>query len=94
MSSTNPVSTRSEVYAAIDGERNYADQCMGSSARADVHDNRDLGSMILLIEAYVDKAKEAFAGPHPAGREAALHQIRKAAALAVGCMEYHGALKR
>lgn len=88
------MATRAEVYAAIDGERDYQDAMKGNSRREKLDDNRDLGSMILLTEAYLDKAKAAFAGPSPEGREAALHALRKTAALAVLAMEYHGAPKR
>lgn len=86
--------SRSEVYAAIDGERAYQDARRGNSARANVDDNRDLGSMLTLIDVYVGKAKDGFSGPSPAGRETALHQLRKVAALAVLAMEYHGAPTR
>ena len=83
--------TRNEVYAAIDSERNYQDARRGNSARTDLDDNRDLGSMILLIEEYLGKTRTAFSGPHPAGKAAAVEQLRKVAALAVLAMEYHGA---
>lgn len=85
---------RKEVYTAIDGERDYQDAMAGNSRREKLDDNRDLGSMILLTEVYLDKAKTAFAGPHPEGRENALEQLRKVAALTVMTMEYHGAPKR
>lgn len=85
---------RSEVYAAIDSERNYQDARKGNSARENIDDNRDLGSMILLVDAYLGKAKASFAGPSPEGRTAALHDLRKVAALAVLAMEYHGAYAR
>lgn len=86
--------TRDSVYAAIDGERDYQDARRGNSARSDIDDNRDLGSMLLLIDVYLGKAKLAFAGPHPAGADDALHMLRKATALGVLAMEYHGAPPR
>lgn len=86
--------TRLEVYAAIDTERDYQDAMRGNSARPERDDNRDLGSMILLTDVYLDKAKNAFSGPHPAGKDAALEQLRKVAALAVVAMEYHGVKPR
>lgn len=88
------VSTRSDVYHAIDTERDYQDARRGNSARAEMDTNRDLGSMILLIDQYLTKTKAAFAGPHPASVNETLNQLRKVAALAVLAMEYHGALPR
>lgn len=86
--------SRADVYAAIDGERNFQDACQGNAARDNVDDNRDLGSLILLIDTYVGKTKAAFAGQHPAGKQEALDQLRKVAALAVHAMERHGVVVR
>jgi hypothetical protein len=86
--------TRDEVYAAVDTERDYQDAMRGNAARAKVSDNRDLGSLILFMDTYVGKAKAAFSGAHPAGREASLHEIRKVAALAVLAMELNTAPPR
>lgn len=85
---------RNEVYAAIDGERDYQDACMGNSARVNVDDNRDLGSLLTLIDVYVEKAKAAFAGPHPTGKVDTLHQLRKVTALGVLALERYGAPRR
>jgi hypothetical protein len=85
---------RYEVYKAIDSERAYQDARKGNAARDHVDDNRDLGSLILFLDTYVGKAKAAYSGPHPAGRDAALHEIRKVAGLAVLAMEKHGAPHR
>lgn len=88
------MATRQEVYAALDTERDYQDLRQGNSARGQVSDNRELGSLILFMDTYIYKAKAAFSGPHPAGFEAALHEVRKVAALAVLAMELHGAPPR
>ena len=82
---------RDAVYRALDSERDYQDAKRGNSARTDLDDNRDLGSMILLTEEYLAKARTAFSGPHPAGQMAAVEQLRKVGALVVLTMEYHGA---
>ncbi len=88
------ISLRQHVYNAIDDERLYQDQMQGNSLRENVEDNRDLGALILFMDEYVDKAKKAFSGPHPNGREKALHQVRKVAALGVLAMETHGIHRR
>jgi len=81
---------RETIYEAIDGERAYQDNRGGNAARPKVNDNRSLGDIILLMDVYVDKAKQAFAGPHPPGRRDALHAIRKVIALGVLAKELHG----
>lgn len=88
------MTNRSTVYYAIDGERDYQDSKLGNSRREKTEDNRELGSLILFMDVYVEKAKAAFAGPHPEGKEEALHQIRKVAALGVLAMELYGAPRR
>ena len=88
------MATRQDVYDAIDTERDYQDARKGNAARGQVSDNRELGSLILFMDTYVGKAKAAFSGPHPAGFEAALHEVRKVAGLATLAMELHGAPKR
>lgn len=85
---------RGAAYFAIDTERSYQDAKMGNSARENVDDNRDLGSLLTLIDVYLGKTKTAFAGPHPDGKLKALHELRKTAALCVLAMELHGAPAR
>jgi len=94
MEPTTRTASRSEAYAAIDSERLYQDKMRGNSRRENVEDNRDLGALILFMDEYVDKAKKAFSGPHPEGRERALSQVRKVAALGVLAMEMHGVYHR
>lgn len=85
---------REVAYDAIDGEREYQDARLGNSRREGTDDNRDLGSLILLMDAYLHKVKTAYAGPHPEGKFAALDQIRKVTALGILAMEKHGAMMR
>lgn len=88
------MATRSQAFHAIDTERDYQDQMRGNSARNQQSDNRELGSLILFMDTYLQKAKAAFSGPHPVGFDAALHEVRKVAALGVLAMELHGAPNR
>lgn len=80
------MTTRQAVYAAIDGERAYQDAKWGGRN----HDNvESIANFILYIERYLNQAKAALVdSTHDT---AALDVIRKVAALAVVCMEVHGA---
>lgn len=85
---------RRDAFDAICEERDYQDARRGNARREKIEDNRDLGSLILLTQTYLRKAEEAFAGPHPEGKTAALDQLRKVAALVVLAMEVHGTVLR
>ncbi len=78
---------RSEVYAAIDGERSFQDEVWPDG------DSQSLGEFILMLESYVSQAREqwrAVAEPEINAH----HSMRKIAAIAVQCMEKHGAPRR
>jgi len=80
---------RSDVYDAIDTERDFQD---GFIANQGLTHNKTVGEFLTLIRAYSAKADSAWVGqPGDAG---ALEEIRKIAALCVSCMEHHGATKR
>jgi hypothetical protein len=85
--------TRSAVYAALDGERDYQDAGSGNAATDNVDSNTVAGALVLLDQ-YVQKAKAAYAGVHPAGRIEALSIIRKVTAIGVRAMEVNGAILR
>lgn len=77
---------REVVYKVIDGEREYQ-----STTWPNGEDKR-VGEYLTLIRDYSAKAdREWTSNP---GDVPALHQIRKIAAIAVQCMEVHGALSR
>ena len=86
---------RNEVYTAIDGERDYQRERWGDFT--DLHGrpvpplNRSIDEFILYLEEYVLKARSAsVSGDEAKGLDA----VRKVAALAVACMEVHGAPQR
>lgn len=81
--------SRHEVYHAINGERDYQNS-LGSN-RTDGHE-KTVGDYLTMLSVYVRKAEEAWTST--SGDELALHEIRKIAAIAVRCMEEHGALPR
>ena len=73
---------RSRVYQVIDDERDYQDRL---GPRAD----KTVGDYLTLLDVYLQKAQTAWA-MRP-GTTPALVEIRKIAAIAVRCMEEHGA---
>ena len=85
------MTTRSEVYNAIDSERDYQDRKFsGDDIRHSAID-RSLDEFILYIQQY---AAEAGALTTHEDEEEALNFVRKVAGLCVGCMETHGAPRR
>lgn len=86
--------TRDEVFQAINTERDYQDARKGNAARETKDTNRELASLVLLMDAYMTKAKAAHALPSPEGRTELLNVVRKVTALGVLAMEEHGAIPR
>lgn len=83
--------TRDTVYSAIDGERDYQDQHT-------LHEPTDpgftTGDYITMMQHYVNQLPAAWALNPGAAPPEVLHNMRKIAAIAVQCMEFHGALPR
>lgn len=84
--------SRREVFDVIDAERVYQERGLGNSLTD--QPDKGVGEWVLLMEEAVSLARAEFYKPHPPGRDGALHMIRKVAALAVRCMEQHGAPPR
>lgn len=80
---------RENAYRAIDGERDYQEAGKGN-ARTD-RQSTSVGEHVLMLVGYTNQAVAQWNGPHPEGREAAMNTMRKIAAIAVRCMEEHGA---
>lgn len=84
---------RTEVYAAIDTEREYQDSFVLPERQ--YYQTHTLGEFILMLNQYVAQAQEKWT--HHSDQEAvpsSLHEVRKIAGIAVRCMEQHGAPKR
>jgi hypothetical protein len=78
--------TRAEVYAAIDGEREYQRNRWGA-----VGAYHEPAAWITFMQEYLDRARVAVTeGNH----EDAMHAIRKVAALGVAAMENQGVYSR
>ena len=85
------MTSRSDVYLVIDGEREYQDTHR-------FHDPMQpmltTGDYITMMRAYTDKLPAAWAFNPGVAPEDVLHNMRKIAAIAVQCMEVHGAPSR
>jgi hypothetical protein len=80
---------REEVYEIIDEERDYQ-HSLGSN-RTD-HSEKSVGDYLTMMSSYFRAAQDGWT--NNAGTVFALHEIRKIAAIAVRCMEEHGAYPR
>jgi hypothetical protein len=82
-------SLREEVYKVIDGERKYQNSLKGNRTDGSP---KTVGDYLVMMDYYLAHAKEAWtANP---GIKMVLPDVRKLAAIAVRCMEEHGAPKR
>lgn len=85
---------RSEVYKALDGERDYQ-KVRWSEDTTSTGGFHSVTEFLVYMQDYVNEAlhnvsREA----DPGASEKALHWVRKVGALAVACMEQHGAPER
>lgn len=90
------MTTRSEVYAAIDSERDYQ-QAVAAKAHGDPSNDysKSLENFALYIDDYVRELKTQLSRTWgPDAYDGALATTRKIAALAVAAMEVHGAPPR
>ena len=83
---------RTAVYAAIDGERDYQDtHTLNDDPK---EPGFTTGDYITMMRHYVDDLSTAWALSPGKAPDAVMHDMRKIAAIAVQCMEAHGALPR
>lgn len=80
--------TRDDVYAVIDGERDYQNETWPASERTLAP-----GEFLYLLEEYLTKARAGWS-KEEAGVTVALNAFRKIAGIAVRAMEMHGAVPR
>ena len=85
------MTTREEVYVALDSERDYQDSHFSVERTDREATDRSLDEFILYIQQY---AAEAGALTTHEDEEEALNFIRKIGGMCVGCMERHGAPRR
>lgn len=83
---------RVDVYKAIDSERDYQDSFV--LPERGYYRTHTLGEFILMMNQYSAQAMAKWTNHTNAlldGHPESLHEVRKIAALAVRCMEQHGA---
>lgn len=87
---------RQYVYLAIDSERDYQDFLKKDRTSNPTDGTRSIdhtvGDFVTMMQQYQNNMVAAWTN-NP-GDEEALHVMRKIAAIAVNCMEQHGALHR
>lgn len=86
------MTTRAEVYAVVDGEREYQDGLAGTSETDGYH---TVSEFILYMEDYIAEARSVASrtwGPDATTKS--LDIIRKVTALGVACMEQNGVVPR
>ena len=86
-------STREEVYAALDGEREYQDSFVSNpkNYRSDGREH-PVSDFIVMLQKYQNDLVEAWT--NNAGDKKSLDVMRKIGGIAVHCMEKHGVVKR
>lgn len=83
---------RKDVYAIIDGERDYQDSLASTSETGGEH---TVTEFLLYMDDYVLQAKRIAATTWgPDAKTKTLNVIRKITALGVACMEQNGAVPR
>lgn len=80
---------RQEVYRVIYQERDYQKNLGPERTDGDSH---TVGDYLVMLDTYLRRAKDAWTG-NP-GVIPSLREVRKIAAIAVRCMEEHGAIER
>jgi hypothetical protein len=88
------VTTREEVYRAVDTEREFQDSFVLPERQ--YYRTHTLGEFILMMGQYADQARAKWTRHTDAVDDfpESLHEVRKLVALGVRCMEQHGAPKR
>lgn len=82
------MTTRDEVFAAIEAERRHQNRKHGS-IKVNPH---TVGEFLLIADAEMQEAKQAWV--KETGDAAALCELLQVAAVAVACMETHGVVRR
>jgi len=89
--------TRQEVYDIISSERDYQvkwdrDRTADPTINSYMDKDKPVETWLLWMEEYLSQARSYATSSFDKG--SSMDQVRKVAALAVACMEYHGAAKR
>lgn len=86
--------TRAEVYAAIDGERDYQDSVWNKNTTT-TGGQHSVTEWILFMEDYLMQARQQVTrNAEPMANLVALETMRKITAMGVACMEQNGVSPR
>ncbi len=89
------MTTRGEVYKAVNGERDYQEALIKKHGpQRDSEEfarNHSIDSYLVFMEDYMSELKKVRAREWGAGEARGLDTMRKIVALGVACMEDHGA---
>lgn len=86
------MTSRADVYAAIDSERDYQEMRVKRDQGAGFHSTEEF---LLYMDYYMTETKKiASTTWGPKAKDAILEFVRKVTALGVACMEQHGAPQR
>ena len=87
--------TRGEVYAALDGERDYQNDLWSPVNSDNILEPRRPEEWLVYMEVYLRKAQEAITSDVDAiAIPATMHIVRKITAMGVAAMEQNGAPER
>lgn len=83
--------TRTEVYQAVNTERDFQDSFVLPDRQ--YYQTHTLGEFILMLNQYAAQCQQKWThhSDKVDGYPESLHEVRKLAAIAVRCMEQHGA---
>lgn len=86
---------REEVYAALDGEREYQEMRIQRDGSTALHGHHTPEEYLLYMEDYLNEAKHVASRVWgPEAHMQILDIVRKVTALGVACMEQNGVVKR
>jgi hypothetical protein len=86
--------TRAEVYAAIDGERDYQDRRWNAETTP-TEGNHSVEEFVLYMEHYLQEARRLLSTQaSPKATRDGLDFVRKVTAMGVACMEQNGLVER
>ena len=88
------MATRAEIYAAIDGERDYQDR-RWAPEETSTGGRHSVAEFAIFIDDYLREMKTQLSrNAEPGASARALETLRKITAMGVACMEQHGAPRR
>lgn len=88
------MTTREEVYRALDSERDYQDSRWNDETTSTGGRHTVDEYVLYMIDYIAEARKQLSRNASPEAQELALNTVRKVAAMGVACMEENGAPQR